>query len=63
MVRETADGLHGPAWTNALLKLDVSKPWSTSAPPIELVQSDRNSSSAPPKVALGAFWSSKDGNR
>lgn len=50
------------AWTNALLKLDLSEPWSTGAPPIEVVQSDRNSSNAPPRVALGAFWSSKDGN-
>lgn len=51
------------AWTNALLRLDISEAWSTASPSIDLIQSDRNGSNVPPRVALGAFWSSKDGNR
>lgn len=41
--------------------MDLSQPFSTGDPPLELVYADRNSSSAPPQIALGQFWSSKDG--
>lgn len=51
------------AWTNALIKLDLHEPFSIGNPPLEVVQSDRNASNAPPQVALGALASSADGSR
>lgn len=50
------------AWTNALIKLDINQPFSIGNPPLEVVQSDRNSSDAPPAVALGALASNGDGS-
>jgi hypothetical protein len=51
-----------PAWTNALIKLDINEPFSIGKPPLEVVQSDRNTSNAPPHVALGALAANADGS-
>ena len=50
----------GIAWTNALLRMDLTA-FSTSSPPLEVVNADRNASNAPPRVAFGGLWSNEDG--
>ncbi|KAI8447109.1 hypothetical protein BY996DRAFT_4593888 [Phakopsora pachyrhizi] len=50
-------------WTNALLSLDLSKPWNTGSPSLSLIRPDSGDPRSPPAVSLGALWSSADGQK
>ncbi|GAA5922899.1 hypothetical protein JCM1841_003775 [Sporobolomyces salmonicolor] len=48
-------------WTNALVAIALDQDWPTGTPNIRLVQEDNGNYSYPPAVALGALWTSANG--
>lgn len=48
-------------WTNALLSLDLTKPWNAGSPALNLIIKDSLNPYSPPAVSLGSLWSSNDG--
>lgn len=55
--------IHTSAWTNALLKLDLSQPWDVGTSPVSLVRADSNSSTSPPQTALGMMWTNANSSQ
>lgn len=48
-------------WTNALLSLDLTKPWNAGSPALNLIIKDNSNPYSPPAVSLGSLWASNDG--
>ncbi|GAA5880857.1 hypothetical protein JCM1840_003301 [Sporobolomyces johnsonii] len=57
----TSEDQTSNTWTNALVAIGLDQDWPTGTPDISLVQGDNGNYTYPPAVALGALWSSADG--